>query len=186
MKHSHDSDATEAGDASPVHTIIRQALDNADALTRLAGQPGEPGCVPGRDCPAAPIHGEMAKSIALLTRMIAPIYKAFYNGGIPTKAAPKKTLELTEWVTRFGTFRIPQALVSLVLTWLFRAFIVFMLWPSGEARSAAQLRETLLKSLPQASAPGISQEEAMRRLVAALLQPENASYDRKHKGGSPE
>lgn len=116
MKTSHDESTETPG--SPAEEILRQAHQHADTLTDMSQtQPTRSQC---EACPAIVMQNETALAVAHVIRMLSPIYKAFYNGGLPSKRGGKYvTIQ-----TPLGQIRISGMDAS---TWVFRILVFLIL-----------------------------------------------------------
>lgn len=106
---------------SPASVICRESEEHARALDKIANEHLET---------ATPeLLGRLARAVALQSRMIVPLYRSYYNGGLPAKKAGKTfTIQ-----TSLGTLNLHS---STVATWVFRGLILWMLGKSGVSPDA--------------------------------------------------
>lgn len=97
---------------TPASVICRESEEHARALDKIANE--------HPDTATPELLGRLARAVALQSRMIVPLYRSYYNGGLPAKKAGK-TFTLP---TPFGTIDLHG---STAATWLFRALILWML-----------------------------------------------------------
>ena len=154
---TEDANDRRAHARPPVEEIIRQAEDHANNLHIMSQKvPTKAECVA---CPAADVNMELARAVSLLTRMVTPIYKAFFNGGIPAKKAGKAwTIQ-----TPVGLFKVSGHGAA---TWVFRVLVAFMLLK--QLGYQVNLKDVLVKTEEQRAAIIQAVDDA-----TAMARPDN-------------